>query len=492
MTVASLAGILALLFGTAVVTMGLFAFPRYHRIFLGLLVFTTCYVKKPLYQEVFFVNYRGVDRGFGVTLPDLFFFGFFLYMLMGGWRRSVDWLPFNSIPWFVLIGVSSLSLVGSLDPLLGLFTIHKFVRCWVLYFVIVNVIRHRADLKVVLGAMALAIILQGCVVFWDKYITGRVIARSVGTFRHPNTLAMYTDLILPVLTAAFLTTAISKRMRSLFVVAILAGFISVLFTKSRAAMILLPAALGAVVVTSVVFKPTARKFLVMAVGVVVVSLIVAMALPRLIRRFESAPKESAETRNYFNDAAKAMADENLFGVGINLYSLALSNTDYYWYVYPDRVDVADPEAFRESVQGQSRLGTAHHIYWLYAAETGYIGLVVFVTHIGVFWVYNVILFFREKDHLFRSIFLGMLVGTSFHHLHGLLEWIFRQTEVQYLYFVLMGTMVAMVRIRRDERRAQSQALAGHLDPPEQPSQAPVSVASPTLFAGMSRGDLNGS
>lgn len=454
MTAASLAGILAFIFGSAAVTLGLFLFSRYHSVFLGLLVFTTCYVKKPLYQEVFFVNYRGVDRGFGVTLPDLFFFGFFFYILLGGWRRRVDWLPFNSIPWFLLIIISTISVIGSLDPLLGLFTIHKFVRCWVLYFVIVNVIRHRSDLKVVLLAMACAIVFQGIVVFWDKYITGQVVNRSIGTFRHPNTLAMYTDLILPVLTGAFLTTAISRRMRTLFAVAILAGFVSVLFTKSRAAMLLLPAALGSVVVLSVIIKPTARKFAILVSGVVLASIIVSMALPRLIQRFEAAPKESAETRTYFNDAARAMANDNLFGVGINLYSLALSDTHYYWYVYPDRVDVPDPEGFRETVQGQSRLGTAHHIYWLYAAETGYPGLVIFIVHIGAFWVYNLILFFREKDHLFKSLFLGMLVATTFHHIHGLLEWIFRQTEVQFLYFILMGSMVAMVRIRKDERRRE--------------------------------------
>jgi hypothetical protein len=455
MTAASAAGLLALVFGTAAVVVALFALPQYRRLFLGLMVFTTCYVKKPFYQEVFFVNYRGVDRGFGVTLPDLFFLGFFLFMLFGGLRRRIVWLPFNSLPWFLLIAISCVSLVGSLEPFYGTFTIHKMIRCWVLYVVVVNVVRDRRDVMVVLIALAAAVCFQAFVVVWDKYITARVVSRSVGTFRHPNTLAMYTDLILPILTALFLARGATQRVLGLFAVAILAGFVCVLFTKSRAAMLLLPASLGAVVGVSILLRPTGRKFMVLGAGMVIVALIVALALPRLIRRFESAPKESAETREYFNAAAEVMARENTFGVGINLYSLALSHPRYYWHVYPDKVDVEDPEAFRESVQGQSRLGTAHHIYWLYAAETGFPGLAVFLLHIGIFWARNFWLFLCERDEWTRSIYLGLLVGVSFFHLHGLLEWIFRQTEVQYLYFILMGTMVALAEIRRVERRPRA-------------------------------------
>lgn len=454
MTIASLFGMLVFFVGFPAVTIALFMFPRHHRWFMAAMVFTICYVKKPFYQEVFFVNYRGVDRGFAVTMPDLFFFGFFVWILLGGLKKKkIRWLPFNSLPWFLLILVSCFSLIGSLEPFYGLFTIHKMIRCWILYFVIVNLVRDRRDVEVILAALAATIILEGTIVVWDKYITGRVISRSIGSFRHPNTLALYTDLILPVLTAVILTSAVSKKSRKLFGVAILMGIICVVFTKSRGALVLLPSSLGAVIGTSILMRPTGRKFMVLGLGMVVVAVITAIALPKLIRRFQTAPEESAQTREYFNYAAEAMARENLFGVGINLYSHSLAHTDYYWYVYPDYVDVEDPEEFKESDRGKSRLGTAHHIYWLWASETGYPGVAVFVLHIGLFSLYTVVAFFREKDHLFKSVFLGVFVSTSFFHLHGLLEWIFRQTEVMYLYFILMGTVVAMVQIRKEEKKA---------------------------------------
>lgn len=459
MTTATLAGLAVFFVGVPAVTLALFAMPQWRRAMLALMVFTTCYVKKPFYQELFFVDYRGVDRGFAVTLPDLFFFGFFLHMLFGGVRHRVQWLPFNSLPWFLLIGISAASLVGSIEPYYGLFTLHKFVRCAVLYVVIANVVRSRADLFAVLGGLASAVLLQGFVVFKDKYITGAVVARSIGSFRHPNTLAMYIDLIAPVIGAAALTNAVPPRQRSLYATAVLVGFVCVLFTKSRGAMLLFPACLGTVMGISILMKPTTRKFTALGAALLAGGLIVAIALPRLVARFEKAPKESAETREYFNVAAEAMARDHPLGVGINLYSHALATTDYYWHVYPDRTEEPDPEAFRESDRGRSRLGTAHHIYWLYASETGWIGLAAFLLHIAMFWGYSVVAFLREKDHLFKSIYLGMVVGVAFHHVHGLLEWIFRQTEVQYLYFVLMGTMVAMARIRREEAAATPPARA---------------------------------
>ncbi len=76
MTVASLLGILTFLIGVPCVLALLYSKPNLRRPLLAIMAFATCYIKKPLYMEIFFVPYRGVDRGFGVTIPDLILFGF--------------------------------------------------------------------------------------------------------------------------------------------------------------------------------------------------------------------------------------------------------------------------------------------------------------------------------------------------------------------------------------------------------------------------------
>jgi len=416
------------------------------------MVFSTCIIKKPYYQEVLFQNYRGVDRGYGVTVPDLIFFGFAIYILIGGLKRKIIWLPYNTIPWVLMIIISICSLVGASNPFYGTFAIHKFIRCLVLYWVVVNLCVDRENIKALISGLIAAVVCQGTIVIWEKYIVKTCIFRSMGSFPHPNTLAMYIDMILPVLVGLLLVKGFSKKQELFALYGISTGFISVIFTKSRAAMIILPAGLMGVVCISMLFKPTLRKALIVVVALIFVAGVGSIALPRIIARFQKAPKESAETRHYFNIAAKAMAKEHFFGVGINLYSKDLADTDYYWYVYPDKVDLPDPEAFREGIHGKSRLGNAHHIYLLFAGETGWIGMWCFILFIARFYLTNIIMFFTTKDEEYRAIILGLLFSFGILHLHGKLEWVFRQTQCIYMFFILSGLMIGIREQNREMKK----------------------------------------
>ena len=150
-----------------------------------------------------------------------------------------------------------------------------------------------------------------------------------------------------------------------------------------------------------------------------------------------------------------MANDKLFGMGLNSYSWALANTDYYWYVYAEeRDEVKDEEEFRESRKGQSRLGTAHHIYYLFAAETGWPGMIIFILFIAKYYLHNLVLLFRARDDYYQAILLGLLVGFSTLHLQGLLEWIFRQTQVFFLFCVLSGLMVATGNVMKQVRQTE--------------------------------------
>lgn len=449
MTLPSLLGILTLFIGAPAVFIALMIYPRLKRPFLTVMVFATCIIAKPFYMEVFFVPYRGVDRGFAVTVPDLFFFGFFLWILAGRTGKRIVWLPYNTTLWILLIGVSILSLIESRIPYYGLFTLHKFFRGYVLYWVTVNLIRDREDLMAVLDGVMAAVLFQTWIVFWDKYVTHKVVSRSVGLFPHPNSLAMYVQLIIPIILALFLEGGLSKMRNLLAPLAVLGGLVCVIFSKSRASLAISSASLAMVVGISILSNPTKRKVAIALAGFVIVDIMGAIAAPKIIERFEKAPKASALTREYFNDAAVAMANDNLFGTGLNAYSWVLGNTEYYWFVYPDALQEEDDlEEFRESKEGQSRLGTAHHIYYLFAAETGWPGMVVFIMFVARYYLHNLVLLFRERDYYLRALLLGLLIGFSTLHLQGLLEWIFRQTQVFYIFCILSGTMVSIGLMRR--------------------------------------------
>ncbi len=452
MTLASLLGILTFLIGVPSVVLTLFSFPQLRNPMLGLMTFMTCYVKKPLYQEIFFLPYRGVDRGFGVTVPDLLFFGFFIWIILGGSKQKIIWWPYNSFVWVLLILFSLLSLAGSPVAYYGLFTLHKFVRGYILYWVVVNLVRDDKAIQAMVYGALCAVLFQTGVVIWDKYVTGAVVNRSEGSFPHPNTLAMYVDLIIPMVLALVLAGKFKGLWSKLAPAAIIGGLICIIFTKSRAALVIGGAALGGVTCLSILLKPTGKKIALAMVGFLLVDIIGLIAAPKIIERFQKAPEASALTRIYFNQAARAMADSHLFGTGLNSYSWTLANTDYYWYVYADEQDeIKDEEEFRESPRGQSRLGTAHHIYLLFAAEMGWPGMVVFIMLIGRYYLHNIILLFRTRNDYYQAILLGLFVGFSTLHLQGFLEWIFRQTQVFYLFCALSGLLVATGRIIKESR-----------------------------------------
>jgi len=423
-------------------TFVLLNFPKFHRLCITLMVFSTCHIKKPFYQELLYRDYRGVDRGFGVTFPDIFFFAFALYLLIKK-PYKLRWTHPGLILWWFVIAVSLFSLGNAGEPFAGLFTIHKFLRASLLFWVIINLIRTKKDIMAVLHGFVAALAFQGILSMWSKYITKTVVNRVSGSFNHPNAFAMYLDMIMPVIWAGFMEKIFTKKVARWAVVGVGLGFMAVLFTKSRTCTVLLPAVLGATTFFSFMVKPTLRKSGVTAVALLVGIIVMAMAMPTIIRRFETAPKESAETRHYFNNAAAAMAHDRLFGCGINNYAWALKNTDYYWHMYPEALDYPDPEAFREGENGIARLGTCHNIYWLFAGETGYLGLIGLVLMFACFYFQTLWGLFKAKDPVSRAVMCGLATSLPLLYMHSKLEWVWRQTQSIYLYFILAGLMVAV-------------------------------------------------
>ena len=452
MTFASLVGIVSIFAAVAGVVVLLGVRPRMYRPLLTFMAFTTCYIIKPFYQEVFFEDYRGVDRGFGVTLPDFVFLGLFVYLLLMSRKRTIIWWPYNTTLWVLVILISCASLFTSVMPYYGLFTLYKFIRCLILYWVVVNTVRVKEDVQAILNGLCAALLFQTGVVLYERYISLENVSRSDGSFPHPNSLAMYIDLIIPILLALFISNVMTRWAKTGAILAVFMGIGCVLLTKSRAAMVIMTGAIGMVTLLTVLPRPTPRRLGLVFIGCILMAIMGTVAAPKIIKRFQSAPKESEQTRTYFNNAATAMANDHFFGIGLNAYAWALANTDYYWKVYPDILEdpQENPVAFRHSEGGESRLGTAHHVYLLMAAETGWIGMWVFVLFLLRFYWKNMRLFFSTREPYYRVIYLGMLVGFLTLHLQGLLEWVFRQTQVMYLFFLLSGLMIAIERIRDDE------------------------------------------
>ena len=157
--------------------------------------------------------------------------------------------------------------------------------------------------------------------------------------------------------------------------------------------------------------------------------------PSLIDRFINAPEASAISRHLANHAAVSMANEHLFGVGINNYSYVINHT-----------------AYRKFIDNPVDRGIVHNIFLLHASEMGWPGLLIFLLMMANFIRIGYKNIGRSESTLISSIAVGITVAVVVLNLQGLLEWFFRQTYITIEFFMLAGFLMALPKVNRSSRR----------------------------------------
>ena len=126
-----------------------------------------------------------------------------------------------------------------------------------------------------------------------------------------------------------------------------------------------------------------------------------------------------------------MAKDHGLGVGINHFSHALTASERY-------------RGHLVIMANETQGGVAHHIYWLTAAETGYIGLAIYVALLA-----RVALLAGWRGYAATGPEANLLIGFFFGfislYLSGFLEWAMRITPVTYLFYLNCGVCVALAQ-----------------------------------------------
>lgn len=175
-----------------------------------------------------------------------------------------------------------------------------------------------------------------------------------------------------------------------------------------------------------------------AIGLMVLLSIPALAviLPPIIQRFETAPEESGESRHGANIAAGHMGHDYFFGVGLNNYSYAINYMPYGEDLAPlDR-------------------GIAHHIFWLHYAELGIIGVILFTLMTANFMWISLRFILKREDSLERVFAIGVLAAFIINWLVGTLEWNFRTLQITLTYFMLAGFVTSLDRVERERLKKE--------------------------------------
>ena len=376
-------------------------------------------------------DYRGSDRGLGFTLTDLLALALAMALIIR-FPRKLCWAPYNSFWMLAVFVIGCVAAWNAPMPLWGVFALCKWLRVYVVFWCVVNALRLGVSRQyvwlglVAVGALATVLALE------QRFVVG--IPRVTALFENANILSAYLNMVLPVL---LVWAMCDHRLRGfpsgVSIVVALGMLFSVVATLSRMGM---ACALFTVLTTLCIanLRLRSRRTLVTTAAVMAALLVGGLAAAPTIRlRVETAPAESWQARQEHNKAAAGMARQALFGVGLNNYSYVLARQ-------VDRNDKGLELAGEKRDQGEQP-GFCHHIYWLTAAETGYLGLAVFLVFIFRFlW-----LAFRHAwgPSLESALLCGCFLGLCAQHLTGFFEWVLRSTPVLYLFLIICGLCVVL-------------------------------------------------
>lgn len=387
--------------------------------------------------------YRGDIRGLEFGVTDWLTITMIVTMIKAPrWQKRQLYTRNPNEVWMLLYLIyCAFTIFTAVVPQFAFFGVTKLIRAYMTFWVAYNFIRSEDDLRFILWCVVGVTFYSFTQVLMDKYTRGVFPPR--GSFPHQNGLSTFQNMM-NYLIFAFLMQDSEKLFDNrtlIYWAALGAGALTTLATLSRGGMATMIMGFGIIVVLSFFLKQKSskNKKKLSAIGLMLLLSIPALAivLPPIIERFETAPKESAESRHDANIASENMGKDYFFGVGINNYSFAINYMSYGAHLAPlDR-------------------GIAHHIFWLHYAELGIIGVILYVLLTGTFMWISLRFILKRKDSLERVFAIGVLAAFIINWLIGTLEWNFRIIQITVAYFMLAGFVTSLDRVER-ERIKQEQ------------------------------------
>lgn len=336
------------------------------------------------------IKFSVLANGFPVTLFDVFFFPLCAAWLFQRWlepRPDGLRLPKNWATFLVLMLVINLgnALFVAREPFFSFSIIFAQVKGCFIVFMMANMIRTEHSFRVLGYAMAAILIIEGLVVMEQRFfgviftaenlgrhvsLTSKVgsgtLVRLAGTLDHPNDLAMYLNLCLPVTFFMYLTEQKGAR-RIFLVIAMALALVSEIWSGSRGGWLGLGVAVG-----SSLFFWMRKRGQNPLVGLGAMALTVAVLFGALFAvsstfraRLVEGDAGSAEIRYPLMEVAMEMIKSNpVQGVGLNMYTREMvpyDRTNYfiaYRYNHP-----------------------VHNTFLMVGAETGLLSMLVLASFI---------------------------------------------------------------------------------------------------------------
>ncbi len=396
-------------------------------------------------------------KGLPITIFDLVVFVLFFYWVyqIVQKKASVRFFPIISIPAIIYICLAGLSAFLSEDKVLSFSMFILIVKAYFIFLYFANNIKTKRELFWIVLVLSSGILLQS-VIGMLQFVTGgtlgmdmfgegeravrssrvgyALLSRVGGTIGDPNSLAMYLNLILPIM-LCFVFTKTKLLLKVAISVIFIMGCLTEVLTLSRGGWL----ALGVALVVSFygIFKwklKSRLKSVVLMFCVILFTATTAIGLFADVRaRLFEDDYGSAYKRLPMMEVALNIIQKNpFFGVGLNNYATVMNRYDRtrenisYTLPYP-----------------------VHNAFLMIAAESGILALIAFLfILLGGFKL--AMLFFEGKDQFFSLLGIGWICGILTWIVHAQFRMDFAGINV-FLWFSL-GMVAALHQLLREEVR----------------------------------------
>lgn len=385
--------------------------------------FSSCYLVD---INIFSIEmYRGDTRGFEFGTSDWMILSLTSVMIFSKrWRgRRPEVFPPNAALMLAYMLLAFSTLFISDVPIYAGFGLSKIIRAMAVYWLAYNYLKSEQDLRFFLLVLAAIVTFEFLLVLQQR-VTG--IYRATGTLPHPNTLALYINMMNMIFLSFVINDKSAGWQRNIYWAALAMGSLIVLATFSRGGLMVMVSCYIVVIGLSFADRIHFGKIRVVALMLLLALPLMIKVLPSVIERFESAPINAELSREQANDAAIAMAGHSWLGVGLNNYSHAINETHFSRFI-PLAVD----------------RGIVHNIFLLHAAEMGWVGLLLFILLIAHFQWMAARLIFKRMDNIVSWVAIGIFAAMLSLWIQSTLEWAFRQTYIMIEYFMLAGFLAAL-------------------------------------------------
>jgi O-antigen ligase len=271
---------------------------------------------------------------------------------------------------------------------------------------------------------------------------GDVANRIYGTFGHPNVLAYYLVVMIALLGVAFLAQTKDRQSRSWLVLGVI-SFLWLLSTSTRGAWLALcivALVIGLLwyrkyVVTGllvllflVFFAPTLNTFSISAVRLDWRTVPVVQRLTD----FQSEDSSFDWRLSLWKEMKQRVYERPLLGYGLGTFPILRERETKLFF------------------QGTE----AHNDYLRLAVETGIVGLVAYLL-LSVALITRMILVFRQlQSRMGRYCAIGALGLTLAFFVASLFDNMLQATPVMWVYWVVLGAVLALPTLERAERQDQ--------------------------------------